>query len=111
MWRYQNTDELYHYGVLGMKWGHRKNNFISNYSKTKKDYNNLSSVKFKRKYKINKDKYVDRVKKYIGKEEANKYYLNEYNKNNKNKEKLEKEGNLLLSKSKKLQKDFGRKKL
>ena len=24
MWEYQNTDELYHHGVIGMRWGHRK---------------------------------------------------------------------------------------
>ena len=31
MWQYQNTDELYHYGVIGMRWGHRKQRPISSF--------------------------------------------------------------------------------
>ena len=36
MWRYANTSELYHTGVLGMKWGHHKNKIATNNKNSKK---------------------------------------------------------------------------
>ena len=45
MWRYTHTDELMHYGVPGMRWGHRKSNVHDDHSKahSKKKIKDMSN--------------------------------------------------------------------
>lgn len=56
MWQYNNTDELYHYGILGMRWGvrrfQRKNGRLTSRGRKRKMSQDAIDAKKLRKKKI-----------------------------------------------------------
>ena len=104
MWKYNNVypNEMYHYGIPGMRWGHRKkyDYNIENKSPNKKDFNSLlreqqlNNLDPKQYKKTAKQEYKIKLKSGESKELAKKEYKellqNPYYKKAKNKDAIKK---------------------
>lgn len=68
MWKYNNYDELYHYGILGMKWGHKKtkiSNFLTKSADATSEYIKRDIKNFLHTNKTSDKKFIkNNVKKY-----------------------------------------------
>lgn len=61
MWEYTSTDELYHHGVLGMRWGHRKARYSSGTRKSRKRVSTQRTSKDSRRANYIKSKSVSQM--------------------------------------------------
>ena len=61
MWEYTSTDELYHHGVLGMRWGHRKAKYSSGSRRSKRLVSNQRTSKDSRRAQYIKSKSVSQM--------------------------------------------------
>lgn len=93
MWSYNYNvqNELYHYGVLGMKWGHRKNDYrdkngrLTKRGQKRQEYrdnmvkNTEASINYnKKQIEYNKKALADISKNGKSSKYVNEYYRNEY---------------------------------
>lgn len=62
MWEYNDIDELYHHGILGMRWGHRKQRY-----RESKDYRRSKAIQ-KKSVKAMSNKELDIVNNRLTKE-------------------------------------------